>query len=106
MIRKKLGKIWRWRAKRLAGAEASRPSPLALDQMAFRPRARGRIWDLRGRKPVLLDTVAPPFQSHLNVDALEHMLGACADREIVSMVRFGVHMHADVGEQIRGGLPT
>jgi hypothetical protein len=99
-IRFKLKEIRKWHAKRLAGKEAHRPSALALDQTAFKPRARGRIWDLRGSKPILLDTVAPPFQSHLNVDALEHMLSACADREIVSMVRFGVHMHADVGEQI------
>ena len=59
MIRVELKLIRKWPAKRLAGADASRPSPLALNQMAFRPRARGRIWDLRGRKPVLLDTVAP-----------------------------------------------
>ena len=73
-IRRKLKVIRKWHAKRLAGEEAHRPSPLALGQMAFRPRARGRIWDLRGHTPVLLDTVAPPFQSHLNVDALEQML--------------------------------
>ena len=58
VIRNKLELIRAWHAKRLAGAEAARPSPLALDQMAFKPCARGRIWDLRGRKPVLLDTVS------------------------------------------------
>ena len=104
-ISKKLDEIGRWHRKRRKGAAAPRPAPLALGEEAIRPEARGYIWDLRGCNlsrgaPVPLDTTSPPIKSHLNVDYLEELFADCVDRELVSMLRFGVHLHAELPPQI------
>ena len=104
-ISKKLDEIGRWHRKRKKGVAAPRPAPLALGEEAIRPEARGYIWDLRGCSlsggaPVPLDTVSPSIKSHLNVDYLEELFADCVDRELVSMLRFGVHLHAELPPQI------
>jgi len=105
-IRQALLQLQRWHAARLRGEQARRPQPLALGASAFQPRALGRIWDLRAcradgsGRPVLLDTVTPPFPTHLNVDYLEQMFADVADRELVTMLRFGVCVHAELPPQI------
>ena len=105
-IRAALQKIQDWHAAKRAGLDAPRPPPLALGISAFQPRARHRVWDLRdcradgSGKPKLLDTTSPPFQTHLNVDYLEQLFADVADRELVSMLRFGVCVHAELPPQI------
>ena len=103
-IDSKLLELRRWHAARLAGGKAHRPTALALGEDAVKPRARGRVWDLRdvatGGKPKLMDTVTPPIKSHLNVDFLEDLFAQCVDKELVSMLRFGVTIRAELAPQI------
>lgn len=112
-IDSKLRELRKWHAARLTGSMAHRPTALALGEDAIRPRARGRIWDLRevsnGGKPRLMDTVTPPQHvsphsatstSHLNVDFLEELFAQCVDKELVSMLRFGVTIRAELAPQI------
>ena len=105
-IQLKLAELRKWHAARRRGEEARRPLPLALGIRAFQPRARGRLWDLRACKadgsgtPVLMDTVTPPFQTHLQVEYIEQLFASLADRELVSMLRFGVCVHAQLEPQI------
>ena len=105
-IQAALARIQQWHAARLAGSNSARPPPLALGISAFQPRARGRIWDLRGcradgsGRPTLLDTVTPPIHSHLNVEFLEQLFADINDRELVSMLSSGVCVHAELPPQI------
>ena len=99
-IKRKLREITLWHARRLQGKPAQRPSPLALGASAFQPAARGRVWDLRHDPPRLLDTTVAAFDTHLGVDFIEEALGACADRELVGMVRYGVSIQAELQHQI------
>ena len=105
-IRSALDRIQVWHSARRAGANVARPPPLALGASAFQPRARGRIWDLRGcradgsGRPVLLDTASPPISTHLNIDFLENLFADLADRELLSMLQFGVCVHAELPPQI------
>ena len=105
-IQKKLAELQRWHDARRRGIEARRPQPLALGSRAFQPKARGRLWDLRScaadgsGTPVLMDTASPPFQTHLQIDYIEQMFSDLADRELVSMLRFGVCVHAHLEPQI------
>ena len=105
-IHKTLAEIQKWHDARRRGIEARRPLPLALDAKAFQPRARDRVWDLRGcsadgsGRPRLMDTVTPPFQTHLQVAYLEQLFADIGDQELVSMLRFGVCVHATLQPQI------
>ena len=103
-IEEKLAELQVWHRARIGGRQAPRPRALALGEDAIKPAARGRIWDLRGamegEAPKLLDTVTPPIESHLNVDFLEELFAQCVDRELVSMLRFGVTIRVELSPQI------
>ena len=105
-VRSALRRVQAWHSAKVAGRDAHRPPTVALGSSAFQPRARGRIWDLRGCRadgsgaPKLLDTTTPPFDSHLNVDFLEQLFAESADKELLSMLRFGVCVHAELEPQI------
>ena len=105
-VRSALRRVQAWHSAKVAGRDAPRPPTVALGSSAFQPRARGRIWDLRGCRadgsgaPKLLDTTTPPFDSHLNVDFLEQLFAESADKELLSMLRFGVCVHAELEPQI------
>ena len=99
-VKRKLREIALWHARRRAGTRATRPGPLALGASAFQPAARGRIWDMRQDPPKLLDTTATAFETHLGIDFLEEALEGCRDEELVSMIRYGVVIKADLPPQI------
>lgn len=100
-IKTKLKQIRRWHRDATTGnIHAQRPQPLALGMDAFRPNARGWIWDLRGDKPVPLDFTQHAFETHLNLPHLERVLASCVDREIVDMLTCGVQLKASLKHQI------
>ena len=99
-IRRKLREIANWHSKRRRGEPAARPAALALGRSAFQPEALGRIWDLRTSTPQLLDTASRAFETHLGIDHLEEAFAACADQELIGMVRHGVVIKAQLEPQI------
>ena len=55
---------------------------------------------LQGGAPVPVDACAPSIESHLQLPFIEELLADCPDRELVSMLKFGVVVHAEVEPQI------
>ena len=85
----------RWH--RDGGPAHSRPQPIAFGQDAIKPRARGRVWDLRGGPGhvKLFDPTTEPKRTGLNLEFAETEFADIADRELVSMLCHGVQMKTD-----------
>jgi hypothetical protein len=74
---------------------------LVLGQNAFRPRARGKIWDLRDLNDIKLLDYNTPLESHFDLQFLRELLDTCRDRDMVSQVTdTGANFGADVALQI------
>mgnify|MGYP003920014363 FL=1 len=74
---------------------------LVLGQNAFRPRARGKIWDLRDLDNIKLLDYNTPLESHFDLQFLRELLDTCRDRDMVSQVTdTGANFGADVALQI------
>lgn len=104
--------IWNWVYTQLEylaevselGVRAIRKSnkALALGQDAFKPQARGIVWDLRKLEEGIITPVdfEAPIESHLNLELLREELADWPDQELVSFLLEGVRYKADVGMQI------
>ena len=75
---------------------------LALGQSAFKPRARGIIWDLRRLSEGIIIPLdfTKPLESHLNLKAFARELKGYPDQELLSFLLEGVRYKADVDFQI------
>ena len=86
------------------GAAAIRRSnePLALGQDAFKPQARGIVWDLRRMAEGIIVPVDfdEPVSSHLDLNYLAEALADWPDQELLSFLLDGVRYKADVDFQI------
>ena len=98
----KLKAIQHWHAERRAGREALRPAPLALGKEAFKCDYWRWVWDLRGEKPVPAAMQGKAVESKfvVNGERLVQLLDACVDKELLSFIRAGVLMKADLEPQI------
>ena len=102
-ITSKLREIAAWHSSiKAVGKDAAvrRPHPLALGKDAFVGDMWKRVWDLRGSTPKLAATQAPAGNCKLNVEYMEKLFEACADRELVGLARFGILTKADLDPQI------
>lgn len=91
-----------WHEARARGEDARRPSPLALGKDAFVGEMWRWVWDLRGDIPV---PAAMTGRAHdgdfaVNAERLELLLTDCIDKELLSFIRAGVLMKADLDPQI------
>ena len=74
---------------------------LVLGQNAFKPEARGFVWDIRDLANIRLLDYHAPLSSHFDLDYLAELLDGCADRSMVSQVTStGADFAADVALQI------
>ena len=105
-IKRALRRIAKWHRRRMAGRRAKRPTPLALDAATLTPAARsyveaGGVIDCRDPERVrLLDPSEQPFDTHLNLDAIDAELAELPDRELLSMIRGGVTFKTSLAPQI------
>lgn len=85
-----------------ASARRSQNCVLALGQDAFRPAARGIVWDLRRLSDGIITPLdfQAPIQTHFNLPYLESMLRDCPDQELVSFLLEGVQLKASLDLQI------
>ena len=79
-----------------------RPHAVAFGRDAWRPRAWGYPWDLRGGPGNirLLSAAREPRRTCVHVDRLDALLPGCFDRALVSMMRYGVRFEAHLDHQI------
>ena len=105
MIKRHLRRLATWHRRQLDGRPAKRPKPLALDTAVLTPAAKqfvdaGGVFDCRDPCRVrLLDPTEQPFESHLRIDGaggLAESLAGCVDEELLSMMRGGVVLKAEV----------
>ena len=74
---------------------------LVLGHNAFKPEARGAVWDIRDLANIRLLDYHAPLSSHFDLDYLAELLDDCADRSMVSQVTStGADFAADVALQI------
>lgn len=77
-----------------AAAERKHNKVLAIGQDMFREPARGRVWDLRGDTPCLLDYEAD-IDTHLHTATICEDLRDFPDQELLSFLRDGVQFKAE-----------
>ena len=85
------------------GPRHGRPDAIAFGRDAIKPRAFGRLWDLRGGpgNVKLFDPTTEPKRTGLNLDFAASEFADCPDQELVSMIRHGVQMQTnDMAHQI------
>ena len=82
---------------RSGGPAHGRPQAIAFGEDAIRPRARGRLWDLRGGAGniKLFDPATEPKRTGLNLDFAASEFADHPDQELVSMICNGVQMKTD-----------
>ena len=97
-----LEEIDAWLAEYLAwhrsgGPAHSRPHAIAFGTDAIKPRARGRLWDLREGpgKVKLFDPTAEPKRTGLNLAFAASEFAQHPDQELVSMICDGVQMKTE-----------
>ena len=105
-IRRALRRLTKWHRQAKAGRKTRRPPAVAIDTSALIPAARrfveaGGVIDCRDPEHVrLLDPREQPFESHLNLAAIDSALADCPDRELRCLVRGGVVLKAGVRPQV------
>ena len=79
------------------GPSSRRPEQLAFGTASIKPRARGRIWDLRDGpgKVKLFDPTTEPKRTCIDLGFAERLFAECKDRELISMLMHGIQMKTD-----------
>ena len=101
-----LRRFSRWHRRAKTGKPAKRPPALALDTDVLTPAARdyveaGGIIDCRDPERIaLLDPREQPFETHLNLEAMDTAFADLPDQELCSMIRGGVTFKAGLSPQV------
>ena len=72
-----------------------RPKPTAFSEMTSVQEVRGKVMDLRGKKPKLLQTNAP-VDCQIDADYLEESLPGHKDKQLQQFLRHGVRSQTDL----------
>ena len=82
---------------RSGGPAHGRPHPIAFGEDAIKPRARGRLWDLRGGpgNVKLFDPATEPKRTGLDLEFAAAEFADIPDRELISMICDGVQMKTE-----------
>ena len=87
---------------------AARPPPFYIGQSGIKPKARGRIWDNRGPKPVLMDMNAP-ISTHLNRAYFAKKAASLPwvrrDQQLLQQIDSGIQSQTDLPLQFRHQPP-
>ena len=102
-IRCWLSRCARWHKD--GGSPSQRPEARAYGQDAIQPRARGRLWDLRGgpgnvRLWQPYTAAEKQARTCVDLDFAAELFGDCADEEFVDFLLHGVRFGADLAHQI------
>ena len=91
-IRARLAACLEWH--RSGGPAHGRPHPIAFGEDAIKPRARGRLWDLRGGpgNVKLFDPATEPKRTGLDLEFAAAEFADVPGRELISMICDGVQM--------------
>jgi site-specific DNA-cytosine methylase len=86
----------------------ARPDPVFVGQGGFLPQAKGKVWDMRGPKPKLLDFNAP-IQTHLNrkyfAEQVADLPWVQRDAQLLQQIDSGVRSQTDLPLQFRHQPP-
>ena len=86
----------------------ARPDAVFVGQGGFTPQARGRIWDMRGPAPKLLDLNAP-IETHLNRTYFSQQVASLPwvskDAQLLQQIQSGVRSQTDLPLQFRHQPP-
>lgn len=86
----------------------ARPAPVFLGQDAFQPKAKGRVYDMRGPKPVLQDMNAD-IKTHLNREYFARRAGSipwvARDKQLMQQVDSGIRSQTTLPLQFRNMPP-